>query len=83
MKVDWFKDLPRDQQEERKAMVRTAAPTLKVLRNIIKKRLTELESNKVNPANYDSPAWAYMQADINGSMRELTKLVELLDQEDT
>lgn len=82
MKIEWFAGLPKDKQEERKALVKSAAPTLKVLKNILEKRLDDLESKRVNPANYDSPAWAYMQADINGSMRELERVIELLDQEE-
>lgn len=82
MKVEWFAGLPKEKHEERKALVKGASPTLKVLKNILEKRLVDLADKQVNPAHYDSPAWAYMQADLNGSMRELKRVIELLDQEE-
>lgn len=82
MRTDWFKDLPKEQQEDRKAMVKSAQPTLKVLKSILDKMLDELETERSKKAHYDSPAWAYLQADNNGAVRALKRVIDLLDQED-
>lgn len=82
MKADWFHGVPKEKHDERRALVKSASPTLKLLKAILEKRLAELDTKRTNPVHYDSPAWAYMQADINGSMREIKQVIELLDQEE-
>jgi hypothetical protein len=79
MKVEWWKyDCTQEERDERKALVRSAKPTLDVLRKMLEKRLEDIHSRRLSNSLYDSPNWPYMQADLLGSERVLTELVELL-----
>ena len=82
MKLDWLAGLTGDELKERKDMVRSARPTLNVLKNILEKK-KEIAYNRMwSQTSYESPAWASLQADILGELRTLNYVIELLDQED-
>lgn len=85
MKLDWLKDVSNqgiDAVEERKVMVRSCQPTLNVLKNILEKKIEEIEHSQKRKADYDCPNWALKQADYIGSMRVLKDILTLLDQEE-
>lgn len=68
---------------ERKEMVKSARPTLKVLRNVLEKRMQDLEANAQKSEHYEKASWAYYQADHLGAMRAYNYVLSLLDQEET
>jgi hypothetical protein len=75
----WFANLRTE--EEKNALLKhlalmTGDPVLKRLKEIINQRLINA-SNEKEP--YDSPAWAYKQADINGRRSELKIILDLLE----
>lgn len=83
MNNEWFKDCPSEQaKDDRKKMVKSAAPTLKVLKTIVERYLRDEESKRLSKTNYESPSWAYLQADGNGAVRILKLMNTLLDQEE-
>lgn len=51
---------------------------LKIFKNLIDKRIEVLEREVYNKKNYESPSWAFFQADLNGGLRQLTELSNLL-----
>lgn len=77
MNVDWFKDA-RDNVEERKALVKASRPILKVLKNILDRKLKEAGRDAVSRPDYTDAAWAYVQADYNGYIRALEEIAKLV-----
>ena len=79
MKTIWFMDLPKDEQEGFKREVKSAKNVLDKLEQIVQNRIKEI----VITNDYDSPSWAYKQADRNGYNRTLTEIINILhlDQE--
>lgn len=75
MKTIWFMDLPKDEQEGFKKEVKSAKNVLDKLEQIVKSRLKEI----VVIEDYDSPSWAYKQADRNGYNRALTEIINILN----
>lgn len=83
MKVEWTRGLTTDEsKKERKDLVLSARPTLKVLKELLEIRLKEKEEEQLKKAAYSNPNWAYLQADLTGAKRELQSLIELLTLED-
>lgn len=79
MKTIWFMDLPKDEQEGFKREVKSAKNVLDKLEQIVQNKIKEI----VITNDYDSPSWAYKQADRNGYNRALTEIINILhlDQE--
>lgn len=79
MKTIWFMDLPKDEQDGFKREVKSAKNVLDKLEQIVQNRIKEI----VITNDYDSPSWAYKQADRNGYNRALTEIINILhlDQE--
>lgn len=83
MKVEWFRGTATDvEKQERRELVKAARPTLEILRKALEARLAEREAKETSLKLYESPSWAYMQADLTGSKRELKELIDLLTLED-
>ena len=79
MKTIWFMDLPKDEQDGFKKEVKSAKNVLDKLEQIVNSKIKEI----VIANDYDSPSWAYKQADRNGYNRALTEIINILhlDQE--
>lgn len=79
MLVELLKDCRNDEEKaQRKAEFVAAEPALKVLRNIFKQRLDQAVNDMSRNQNYDSPSWAYVQADRVAQMRVYKDLLALL-----
>lgn len=79
----WFYDCKTvEERSERVQFVRSHIELVKVINNILKRDLEALERKKVSQADYTSPSWAYLQADLNGSIRVLKEYINILDQEE-
>jgi hypothetical protein len=84
MKTVWLKDCKTDAEKaERKEMIRSAAPTLKVLKNILENMMAEQEAQAMKKDSYEKASWAYLQADHLGAMRTLKTINDLLTIEET
>jgi len=76
---DWFKHLKGDELKlERKEFVIGQLPAWKVMKEILQHRLDNLEVHQASKSLYDSPNWAYLQADVNAEARTLRELLILL-----
>lgn len=75
--LDWVKNL--DNKEEFEKYLRNSTLLVKRLRQIVQDRLQVLEKDSINRKNYDSPSWAYQQADYNGEVRGLQYILQLTD----
>lgn len=84
LSIEWFKNL--DTPEKKKAF---ALKIRSMQNDIMFKRLTEIIKDKrltllrgpSSLEDYDNPSWSHKQADINGQVRALTFVLELLKDE--
>lgn len=76
MQHQWFSNLPKDKQDEFKKLVLGSQKVLDRAREICYNKIMELESPPTG--DYDSPSWAYKQADRNGYIRALKEIEKLL-----
>lgn len=82
MKTDWYRRLTGTTREERKEMVLSATPTLELLKEILELKRADLEEAQKGIALYESPQWAYLQADHLGAIRSLDYVIDLLTLKD-
>lgn len=81
--TDWLKDCKDlDEVDARKKMVLSAAPTLRILHKLMESKLKEEQEGQLRRMAYESPSWAYTQADSIGAIRTLKYVLSLLDQEE-
>ena len=76
MQHQWYSNLPKQEQEARKRFVLSNEKVLDIAREIVY-NMSIVES-KPETADYDSPSWAYKQADSNGYRRALEDVIKLL-----
>ena len=75
----WFEHLKtKEEQEDFKKLLRNSTITLGRLFDIIQKKRLEVQRAETKVDVYDSPNWAYKQADTNGCVRALRNLEDLL-----
>lgn len=74
MQVQWFNHLPKDEQEQFKQQVHGCKKVLDRLGEICYTMRVESKST-----DYDSPSWAFKQADANGYNRAIEDIVKFLD----
>lgn len=80
MRTEWYKGCINDvEKQERKELVKSAKPTLDVLRKILSDKLKEKEMVALSTATYDSPSWPFLQADKAGEMRVLKDTLDILN----
>lgn len=75
----WFSNLKTEEQrkEFREAIAVASGPVYRRLLQIVQQERQSSADNNINRNHYDSPSWAYIQADQVGYQRAL-KLVEQL-----
>ena len=67
-------------EEEKKArteFLTAHLPALQLLHSIFKRDMNEVMDRHIQEG-YDTVAWAYKQADVNGQVRALTQVLEIL-----
>lgn len=84
LNVKWFKaagatNLPAEDKEKLEKTIRASSTTLGLLMKILVEERKNLL--KSSASDYDSASWAYKQADINGQVRQLDRLLTLIDLE--
>ncbi|QHJ80877.1 MAG: hypothetical protein [Bacteriophage sp.] len=81
MNTAWTKGLKRGSDELKDLEAAYAASG--VLRRRLKQMLEDLydleTKSRIKTSDYDSPAWAYKQADAIGYARALSKIISMLD----
>lgn len=74
----WFKGLKtKEEKDRRKQEIISHSTFIEDL-----KELLQAEFRKDKFEDYDSPSWAYKQADLNGYNRALTKVLSILNIEE-
>lgn len=77
MDLRWLKDLPEGvTPEQREKEVRGYRTAFRELKEVLEKELKEYAPD------YDTPSWAYKQADQNGYNRAIRSVLKLIKQED-
>ena len=74
-----FRGLDDKTKEEWKRLLNHSAMIDRMI-EIVKEWIREAESTPMD--DYDSPSWAYKQADRNGRVRSLKQVLSILDQKE-
>ena len=77
MQTLWFQHLPRAEQEEFKKLVLGSKKVLDRLKEICYN--TTHNEVVTHVVDYESPSWAYKQADRNGYLRAYDEIFKLCD----
>lgn len=72
MHTSWFKGLSKDQKEKRKQFLLANQEVLDMLAEVLENDFQEYEPD------YQSPSWAYEQADVNGHNRAVRRVLNLI-----
>lgn len=75
----WYKNMDGATKEAREAFVRNHSEVLELLTIILQAEHDELLKKAQSQGMYDHAAWAYEQADLNGSMRTVRSILEIVD----
>lgn len=76
---EWF--FEAREGEEKKARYEIVASnykSLEVLYGMLERRKESLFRRQIEQKNYESASWAYHQADLNGQIKQVTELLNLL-----
>lgn len=84
MKLELLGNGTKAEKDERRAMIRSASPTLRLYREVLQSRLDKALLDTLSKVAYETPNWAYLQADAVGYARAYKEIIELLtlDQEE-
>jgi hypothetical protein len=83
LKMEWYKGvLNEDARVELAAEIMSSRTTLELLRKLLEDRVAALDATHTKKTNYDSPSWAYAQADYVGAKRTLQEIIELVTTEE-
>lgn len=78
--TEWTKHLrDKEAKEDFERLLRNSTISLGRLREILEEKLEALDRSEVKTEVYDSPNWAYKQADVNGCRRILMNLIQMLE----
>lgn len=76
MKSAWFKDCKNKKEKE---AVRQVLQSNRESLDRLKEILEPMLKDTTPAADYDSPSWAYKQADRNGFNRAVTTVLDLIN----
>jgi len=79
MKTAWLKGLSADSKKEMTASFKGSLVLRKRLQVLLDAKEKEFERSSISKDGYDSPNWAYKQADLVGYKRALSEINSLLD----
>jgi hypothetical protein len=79
MKLDWTRgDKTKAAKEATKQLLVTSKPALDRLSNLCYNKRSAYDKMKYAKPDYNEPAWALVQSDLNGYSRALTEIIELI-----
>lgn len=81
MHSQWFSHLPKNQQDEFKKQVIGSQKILDRAAEIVYNK--SIVETRPSVEDYDSPSWAFKQADRNGYLRALNEIYNLLKLKET
>lgn len=77
MKTEWTKGLSEPDKKERRELIRSALPTLEVLKALLQERLEAAQVSASRTPDY-APGWEHKQRDALVQARIYRDLIELL-----
>jgi len=76
----WTKHCKTEEERaEAKANLLAAKPAFDILKRLLDEEIRTVTKESKAKDNYAKAGWAYLQADLLGSLRSLEKIKELLD----
>ena len=76
---EWFYEAREGQERQRRYdTVASNYKSLEVLYGLLERRKDALVRRQMDQKNYESASWAYLQADLNGQIKQVTELMNLL-----
>jgi len=80
LSLDWTKHLTSEKdKEEFEDLLKRSSVLTRRIKEMLSSRLESLESKELSAKVYENASWPYLQADFNGSRRELKYLISLFD----
>lgn len=78
MKTSWTKGLSVQSKQEIEAGFAACAQIRERLETLINEKITSKRNKSISVEEYNSPGWAYMQADAVGYERGLKEIISLI-----
>lgn len=78
MKTSWTKGLPKDEATEVEDYYNSSTRLRARLVAILDEKLSASETGSLSASAYESPNWAYKQADSVGYKRALREVISLI-----
>lgn len=79
MKTSWTKGLTADLKEEVTLSFKSSTIMRKRLKELLAEKEALAQKSIVSKDMYDSPSWAFLQADNNGYIRALHEILSLIE----
>lgn len=73
MQSIWFKGIPKEKREKREEEIKSYRNAFDALKEIL-----ESKRERSIKSDYDSPSWAFKQADQNGANRMLDEVLKII-----
>lgn len=81
MQTRWFKGLDKQEEKDLRASLLAAELAFKRLAKLLEDDMKSSESLQHSESLYESPSWAYQQADAIGQQRAFRKILRLISKE--
>ena len=81
MQTRWFKGLNEQEEKDLRAGLVASDTVLRRLGQLLQEDLTVSAAAQLSGVQYESPSWAYQQADFIGQQRVYTKILRLINKE--
>lgn len=78
MKTSITAGLSKERQEEVRGAFTASSAFRERLTEILDKKINTTKTSKTSLESYESPSWAYLQADANGYERAIREVISLL-----
>lgn len=80
MKKTWTAGVSEQTAEEIKGNFKSSALIRARLTALLNERINAKRTEVISKTSYDSPSWAYLQADANGYERALNEVISLISE---
>lgn len=78
MKTVWVKGLNEQEKEEMRASFVSSANVRKRLTELLEDKIETKRKANVSEERYESPGWAYLQADAVGYERAMREIISII-----
>ncbi len=78
MKTIWTKGLNEQEKEEMRTSFIASANVRKRLSQLVEEKIETKRKGSVSEERYDSPGWAYLQADAVGYERAMREIISII-----